>query len=530
MLIKNVLMDENEGLYIDFSDLIKRIEALEKEKIVPIAPDPEPEPQTPTENSGLYVDFPNMTIDSYYKFYCYELCTYDYEDVSYDCPYEYYTLYDIYQIADNSTYSCTTYTWNENKKTYYGNSGKVSVKAIGGYVYGENNSHYSYSYPQPGNPDAYTVETGTISIKRYKYTRKHTGVYIYTVEPPTETIPDSDIYYTGYYGAKENYNFYPYWGTDSQNPGPNNGKLPPYKENRYKNVESSKPVLWCSSDEWYSDGVIKSFISYKNWGTLDWTECTYWINNSYGPTLDYFTDIHRLYYKRTGNAWQDYDNPMSSKYYGYATVGDDGVLSRDITDWLLEDYASFSTIAKMYFEEGAKLDASDYGISSTLYEYETYDFGIPMNYKFASKTKTNSILFAEDNSEMKMFVEYEYLNDDDTRPSYVSNTDRFVMKPYIAKGYAKTYKDTYEMTSIYPAYYENRITEFVNCTTNNYYATRCPSKDKIAKFTGYICDINNKITQKDSYDSYLRRYYASKDDALIALYDNSTFIYSYYFN
>lgn len=35
MLIKNVLMDENEGLYIDFSDLIKRIEALEKDPYVP---------------------------------------------------------------------------------------------------------------------------------------------------------------------------------------------------------------------------------------------------------------------------------------------------------------------------------------------------------------------------------------------------------------------------------------------------------------------------------------------------------------
>lgn len=527
MLLKNVLMDSEEKLYIDFSDLVKRIEKLEQGKHVPVDPDPDPEPETATDYSIIFVNHPNMKIGSYYKFYAWELCLEEKTDEQIDIEGQQNQLFPIYHWQRTTDISALTY--KKYSESYYDNwwyqDGSVPFEVLDRYYYGgegTNNREGSYIDPLEFADKSSLYKTSSISknVTRTKATRKHTGIYVYTIVAPTETIQESDIYFTGYYDTVENYQFN------------NSGSY--ITEGNFTPVKSASkfgPFFWSYSDNYYYNFYPTKY--YYNTGNLSGGRTAMYLvdPDNYSVTVDkkysYFDS--KLCLNPVINT-KSFITPIISydKAYAAEVDADTGKLNID-TMTVSDDYyngCETQTYNNQTTERG--ISASDYGLREA-YEYTLYDFGTPVSFMYSEANKLNQCLFVDDDNTVKMCLDVQTIYSTTTQQSYMASTDKYIAKPGTAQGYLQNLLSSKKSVVVYqPFGYSSDYSFPFTSSVSGYTFVRCPSKDKVSTLGGYIKNYSGTLANTESYDTYLRRYYTSKTTELDG--SNSKYSYDYYFD
>lgn len=202
MLWKPVLMDSNEGLYIDFSDLDARIKALEDKgggKPIPI------EPEETTTQYAIYTSGP-IAYGATGNFKAWELVYYTEEEYDDTINVDITVNHPIfYSGLDGIEYQVDIWSKEKKKKDYvdeyyYAVTAETETVNIGEYygTYGTFDGDWELTSLSRTKPDYVShQEARTTAVKRKKVTRHHTGKFIYTVQEPNgDTSYIRDLFLT----------------------------------------------------------------------------------------------------------------------------------------------------------------------------------------------------------------------------------------------------------------------------------------------------------------------------------------------
>ena len=291
MYIKNVLMDANEGLYIDLTDIRQRLDNISfPDKDEPDTVDPIPTPIEETDYESVV--WGDVSIGETAKFYAWQACYYTYavEDVTYTVTTKIYD-HAFWRGRDTMLIEHVYTHKRENLDEYYETKEYTyGLEAL----FNESTNSFSASNTVEGtvavnNPlTIATQETKT--VKATRITRQLvSNAIIYTTKLPDsynfETIPTTE------YKLHENTKL-PYDITSTKT---------------VVTVEEEPTKLYSSFD--YIDGISKSSFymkAYPSYSQLQITRIN-WLHDS----VRVFGDFQEEYYYITGNS-TSYETTISN--------------------------------------------------------------------------------------------------------------------------------------------------------------------------------------------------------------------------